>query len=431
MMNGGEETPLSTGRAGVPYRGVLLGEANMRMRWTWGVALVAGLVGQGGTALAQYVPSPVGATRIPEPLPCNPGPQPNLIPGPISPLAAPPGPGDQFSLTNQHSSAFQCETFPAEQAAYFHIGSQALIRGDRLGKGALAVLDPQNLDTGDAPPPGSQVLQRYKDISQNMNVGVRATVGYLFNDSDSIELTGFYIDANYNSIETNIAGQVDAFFHNAPLGFEGDNGLFLQADRLHTTFTQRIASGELNYRHCNKALTDVEVLFGVRYLDQRESLNIFTGDDDLTAIGVNGQNDPTLAATYLVETHNRIIAPQFGIEYAKGFTHFVTFGLNAKAALGVNLVEVTTKLNRNDGFVGFQNHRDEYSFGQVYDVGATIDFHLLERAKLRFGYTAMWLVGVATATDNLDFNLANPAGRKSNYGSMFYHGPMVELQFLF
>jgi hypothetical protein len=402
----------------------------MRMRWTWGVALAAGLLGPQGAALAQYLPSPVGAARIPEPLPCGDSQTPNLIPGPISPLAAPPGPSDKLSLPWDHSSAFQCENFPPDEHCYFHVGAVGLIR-DHLGAGGIAVLDPQNLDTGIAPPSGQTIVQRYKDINQDMNFGVRATIGYLFNDSQAIEFTGFYIDTAYNSIESDMPGRIDAFFHNVPLGFEGNNGLWLQADRLHTTFTQRLGGGELNYRWCNKAITEAEIIMGVRYMDERESMNIYTGDDDLTVRDVNGNPDPLRQATYLVETHNRMICPQFGFEYGKSFTPYFTFGVTAKTALGVNLIEVLTKLNRGDGFLGFQNHRNEYSFGQIYDVGAFLDFHLLERATLRVGYNAMWLVGVATAVDNLDFDLSNPAGRRNNYGSIFYHGPMVEFQFLF
>jgi hypothetical protein len=253
----------------------------------------------------------------------------------------------------------------------------------------------------------------------------------MWNDSQAIELTGFYIPPAYNSIESDIPGQIDVFFHNAPLGFEGDNGLWLQADRLHTTFTQRLYGAELNYRCCNKAFTDVELLFGVRYIDVRENLNIFTGDDDLTNLDVNGNPDPTLQATYFIETINRIIAPQLGLEYAFPCTCYFTFGVSAKGAWGVNFSEVETKLNRGDGVEGFHTRRTTSGFGQIYDVGAFLDFHLLERARLRFGYNALWLVGVATAVDNLDFDLSNPSGRQNKTGSMFYHGPMVEFQFLF
>jgi hypothetical protein len=398
----------------------------------WGVALAAGLLGHGGTALAQqYMPSPVGAARMPEPIPCGTGPTPNLIPGPLSPMGAPAGPPDCLSLSASTANAFPCEKFPPDEHIYFHVGAQGLVRADHLGKGALAVLDPQNLDTGVTPPVGSPVLQRWKDINQDLNWGARATIGYLCDDSQSIELTGFYIASSHTSLNTAIPGQIDVFFNNGPVGFEGDNGLWLQADKLNTTFTQRIFGAELNYRWTNKAIMQAEVILGVRYIDQRENLNIFT-DDDGTVLQLAGlPQDPTRQALYFIECQNRIIAPQIGIEYGKQFTPWVTLGFTGKAALGVNLIETQTKLQRGDGFLGFSTNRNSYSFGQVYDVGVVLDFNILERMRLRFGYNAMWLVGVANAVDNLDFNLANPIGTRSDRGSQFYHGPMVEFQFLF
>jgi hypothetical protein len=55
----------------------------------------------------------------------------------------------------------------------------------------------------------------------------------------------------------------------------------------------------------------------------------------------------------------------------------------------------------------------------------------MERLRLRGGYQAFWLTNIATSQDQVDFNLANTGGRKNYTGSTFYHGPMVELQFLF
>src|SRR5262249_43074988 len=77
---------------------LLLGEAKMLKKWM-GVALLAGWLGLTAQARAQYLPSPVGAARIPEPLPCGPtAPVPNLVPGPLNPLDAPKGPPDCLSL---------------------------------------------------------------------------------------------------------------------------------------------------------------------------------------------------------------------------------------------------------------------------------------------------------------------------------------------
>src|SRR5436190_1679326 len=67
----------------------------MLKHW-WGVALLAAWLSQASGARAQYLPSELGATRMfdPEPVkPTKPLPN-NLVPGPLTPDLAPPGPPD-------------------------------------------------------------------------------------------------------------------------------------------------------------------------------------------------------------------------------------------------------------------------------------------------------------------------------------------------
>ncbi len=60
--------------------------------------------------------------------------------------------------------------------------------------------------------------------------------------------------------------------------------------------------------------------------------------------------------------------------------------------------------------------------------------------RLRLGFNAIWLVGVAASNDQVDFNLHGtdtvnpqsvPHGHSSNNGSMLYFGPQIEMQFFF
>src|SRR5207248_8575293 len=130
----------------------------MYKKWM-GVALLAVGLGQGTGAKAQ-LPSPGGVPVLPEPLPCAPtgGPPPgqggksppNLVPGPLSPFDAPPGPSDDLGLPPEVKNAFPCEDYPPPARAFFHLGSQALQR-QRLGHGITAIIDSGNssqLDTG-------------------------------------------------------------------------------------------------------------------------------------------------------------------------------------------------------------------------------------------------------------------------------------------
>src|SRR5438105_2216564 len=110
-----------------------MGVVKMFKKWM-GVALLAGWLGRGGVATAQSLPH-AGVPTPPDPLPCGPdgaacpAPGPNLVPGPLSPLAAPPGPPDKLGLPPDVPGAFPCdEPCPPPAHTYFHIGTQALQR---------------------------------------------------------------------------------------------------------------------------------------------------------------------------------------------------------------------------------------------------------------------------------------------------------------
>jgi hypothetical protein len=366
---------------------------------------------------------------MPEPIPCA-GPTPNLAPGPLSPSQAPPGPPDCLSLSRDHTSAFQCEDFPREDAFFFTFGEQGLFR-QKLGKGAVALFDPQNLDTGNAPPPGSPVAQRFNDITPNMAYGFRGTVGLLCG-CDSFELTGFYLFNRQSSTDLTAQGQLDVFFFGTPLGFEGNNGLWLQADRVRTTMSTTIWNTEANYRHSNPGFVDCDVICGVRYLEFKDGLRVYTGDDDVTFLDVNGRPDPLRQATYSVLTWNRILAPQLGVEMTKNPCCWLTLGATAKGAWGVDFNSTQFSLTRGDGFEGFNIHRPGPTvFTQVYDLTGYVELHLTERCRIHGGYTALWLVDLPMAQDQFNIDLTNPRGKKDTHGSVFFHGPMVELQLLF
>src|SRR5579872_1395907 len=172
---------------------------------------------------------------MPEPLPCGPGggpppaPAPNLVPGPLNPADAPPGPCNDLSLPADHASAFQCENFPPECAFYVNVGAMALQR-QQLGAGAVALVDngSMGLDTGLPGMNDALLAQRFKDMVPGMNWGLRGTAGMLLGDR-AIELSGFTIFQRAASQEVDAPGLLNLFFTNPPLGFEGDNGLWLQA----------------------------------------------------------------------------------------------------------------------------------------------------------------------------------------------------------
>lgn len=397
-----------------------------------------------------------------------PAPQPNLVPGPVSPLAAPMGPPDCLSLPADHSSAFQCENYVQDCGVYVNIGPMALQR-NKLGAGDIAVINArsQGQDIGPilpnpfAPaPPGTASAQNFNSLTPALSLGIRGTVGVLWG-GQSIEFTSFYIWENDVNNTVTAPGQLDTLFYNPPLTFVGD-GLWRRADQVSTTQGSSLWSNELNYRRWNTALGGLELIAGVRYVRQNDILDIMTQG---TAFIQNAPGLPTPGrdmATYSVLAHNNIFAPQLGAEYNLPLTRWLSFAMMGKVGLGANYITTDVSLTRGDGLRAFDTKRNDWNFGQIYELGAFADFHILERLRLRLGYTSTWLVGVAVSNDQVDFNLQGSAARQqfgaagfnqiiqsgnlnqlfnvqnsiphghfTNNGSLIYFGPQIELQFFF
>ena len=155
-------------------------------RWWKCVAVAAAWLGLGVAGQAQQeIPSPVGAARMIEPLGYKAEPQPALVPGPLTPQVAPPGPPDCLALPASHSSAFQDENYTTESACFAAAGMVGL----------------QRYHTGNLPVAYNQlnnVALNVSEIQTDMNPGVRATLGYLLGSS-AIELTGFFVPGSASS----------------------------------------------------------------------------------------------------------------------------------------------------------------------------------------------------------------------------------------
>lgn len=409
-------------------------------RWWLGVALVTGCLC--GPAQAQIgpqpaIPSPYGAARLPpEPLPvgaCPPA-TPNLVPGPLTPDKAPQGPPDCLSLPPSTPSAFQCENYVTENYIFFDIGAQSLQR-QRLGKGAIAVTDVDNttptLKAGVVPLPSSPVAMAFNDIVPDLAWGPRLTVGVLAG-SDEIEVTGFFIPRTSRTIGAANPGRLDPFFFNAPAGFGGDNGLFLQDDIVQTTLQSTIGNAEINYRYTDLGLNGMELILGVRYFDVLERLTTFVDQNAISnpLNSTTGLANPLDQATYSVATHNRIVAPQLGFEGDWGICKWLSAGVLFKGAWGMNFVTQEHSLTRGDGLVGFANTHDDTIFSQLYEAGAFAEIHVTERCNVRLGYTALWILHVDAVIDQYQVDLSKTQTINHN-GSIFYGGPMIEMQFLF
>jgi hypothetical protein len=355
-------------------------------------------------------------------------------------------PGAQPVVLDNSPNAFECEEPNCcSQGCYVVIGAMGMTR-QRLTHSQLATVDPGITladgtklfaDTGNLPPRFAPQAIDMADIRPNFNWGVRATIGYRFDDSCAFELSGYYLFQNDSFRQVSAQNRVDLPFDTfpTPLGFQGDNGLWSQADVVRASLQTTLASAEGNFRLRSGGYrgTGIDWLFGIRFVDQQERFKIYTGDDDLTpaTFDINGNPDPRVQATYSVLTHNRILAPQIGTDAQIQLRPWLTLGLWGKGAWGVNFLETDMRLIRGDGFVGFNTKHNQIDFAQLYESNIYLDVCLLERLHLRGGYNLLWLVGVAEANKQIDFNLANTFGTQRHGGSVFYHGPTMELQFIF
>jgi hypothetical protein len=299
----------------------------------------------------------------------------------------------------------------------------------------------------------------FNSFTPALSLGIRGTIGYLW-DKQSIEFTNFYIWENDVTTSVQQAGGLDTLFWNPPLTFLGDH-LFRRTDQVTTVFGSSIFSSELNYRRWEVA-GGLELLAGVRYVRQNDILSI---NSQGTSFIQNSFGLPTPgldSATYSVLCHNNIVAPQLGAEYNLPICNWFSLTGMGKGAWGVNYITTDVNLMRGDNFTAFDTQRHATVFGQIYTLGAFADFNILQKLHLRLGYTATWLLGVATANDQVDFNLMGyqarqafglsgvdqalssgnvrqlrnaqqsiPHGRTNNNGSIMYFGPQIEMQFFF
>jgi hypothetical protein len=352
-----------------------------------------------------------------------------------------PGPGcvpglpseeNGHSLNGDTANAWNQENCLDPGNIYVSLGGRTMTR-QRLSHLPTTFLDTASggADTGDPIPANAPIFSRLSDIAIRNNYGAQATIGYHWGTS-AIELSGFYLWLNDSAkMLAGPTGQLDAPFVNPPLGFEGDAGMWLQDDIIRTSLRTALGSAELNYRWWLGTDSSFSWSLGVRYLDLYERFRFYAGDDDLTVFDLNGNPDPTRQATYSVKAHNRLIAPQLGLEWNREITCWLAFTLTAKGAWGGNLVDVDTLLQRGDGFVGFATHREQWIFSQLYETGFFLNLKLMDNCRLRAGYNLLWVVDIDTATGQLDYNLANPGGRNNNGGSVLYYGPSFEFSVLF
>lgn len=434
----------------------------MATRWMGGALLAWCLVGV-ATTRAQYPPPGPPPMPAPEPIPCGVSNCSPPVPGPMPPYMAPRGPAKDLELPASLPGAFPYDDddcYGGDCGFYLGGGAQALRRG-LLGHSTLAVFSIQDTDIPRRVSPTSITAINLNDIRPEFVWGIKATIGYCWGNG-AVELTGFYLPESQTGtsafaggidtllgpnffdpfnehgsavtsggVATIIPGQLASFFFNAPLGFEGNNGLWLQADSIQTFYYNRLGDLEGNYRTWSPAVFGCEGLAGLRYVDFEERLDMITNDNALNPADPSLPMDLRDVATYSLRGRNHIVVPQIGCEINKQLCKFLNVGFAGKAGWGANFYNLEAFLVRGDGLIGVREERRGTTFAQVYGGTAYLDLCVLPRGRLRCGYDIMCLLGVPEVADQVHFDLAHQLFDVRTGGSVFFQGLQVELAIFF
>ncbi len=400
--------------------------------------MVAAPPGMGYPGVNPGEPMPLGFNGIPG-LGAGPG-------GPGGGMPCPPGVNPITLTMDGTANAFEGENPYCCQPGglYVSVGGIGMSR-QRPTHTWLVNLDPgiqlngttQFVDTGNLPPWKAQQPFDMHDIRPNYNWGVKTTLGYRCDEFCAFEVTGYYLAPNDSFVQAAVPGRLDLPFdiNPTPIGFQGNNGLWSQADVVRASLQSQLGSAEANFRYrpAGGKGSGIDLLVGLRYLDYFERFGLYTGDDDLTASTFNifGAPDQRVQALYQASVHNHILAAQLGFDAQWQCHPNFTFGWAMKGAWGTNFLETDIRLVRGDGFVGINTKRNQEVFSMLYESNFYLDVAIGDRVHLRGGYNLLWLVDIAQAEKQLDFNLANIYGRQRHNDSSLFQGPTMELQINF
>ncbi len=399
-------------------------------KW-WTTAVLVVVLGE-SLASPLRAQGPLGAFGPPGPGPQVPplgafGPPPSLLEGPqFCPDPKPPGRAlipfqdPRPPLTNGFSETGNCEEDPCGNL-YFALGTLGLVR-QGLGHGVLAVADKAPSDNAALPPLNAFVVLNFVDIQPRYTWGIRATCG-VSEGPHALEVTGYYLFNQNARLEKK--GRLDLPFgaFPAPAGFNGNNNLWLQADRALLTLSTEIGTVEFNYRY--RAYPWIEWIAGLRYFDLEEGFSVRT-DDEFTI-----PPRPLVSATYAIRTQNRILGPQVGCETFQQILPPLACGLFAKGMVGANFVDVDHRLIRGDGLQGPGGLRHPVITSYLLEFGLVFDFCLNDHMRLRAGYQGLCVGNVPEAHAQINFDTRVPTGRSDNHGFILFHGPLIEFQVAF
>ncbi len=154
---------------------------------------------------------------------------------------------------------------------------------------------------------------------------------------------------------------------------------------------------------CQRCAFTVDWLAGFRWAGLDEQAALAFGDDPAA-----------LATGYAVRTSSNLFGGQLGVRGRADWQAWAVEGW-AKAALAGSVLAQSQDpiIDSVTGDI-YRSARGSRTAtpGGIFDVGATLVYRLSDTWGLRFGYSMLWLTGVALAPDQFDFAADTRAGTR-------------------
>ena len=341
-------------------------------KWSMGLALIGMCLT--GTAEAQWGGAP----------PCR-----EMAPGPMDRCTAPEGPTDELGIPAQLPNAFSDPCCDHHLDPYFYVGAQALMR-HHMGEAAVGIRG-----AGAA----AVVVQKFDDMPMNVNFGPSGGIGFRW-DGGAFDLGGYYLPPKDSAITD--FGAVNSAIPNVTASAAA--GFF------RTTLTSSLGNYEANFSSSSTAWQGPEWLLGVRFLDLEEKLRFQGGN------------------TYTVRAFNRIVGPTVGVQYPAWVCGSCALLLYGKATWGWNMLHADGS-TVTAGVVAEESDNRTF-FSHIYEVGFTFDVQISDPLRLRLGWQGLWALHVAEAVKQIGTATGDLLSTNTQ-GSILYHGPMFQLEWVF
>ena len=265
--------------------------------------------------------------------------------------------------------------------------------------------------------PAESVLST-SDMQFEFQGGLRALVGREFGEHYAIEGSYFgLMDWDESRAVRSVGGALISPFTNAGappvLGLDGNT---LTSIRTESNL-DNIEISIRQWLYTPPSMMRASALYGVRYMAVNEDFTYRA-------------ESPAAANAVDVRTENHLIGFQFGgsLEFYIEPRAWITF--ESKATLCNNAGEQTTSGNVGIAATPVDNTAADNRTGLIGDISLTIMYAFTPNTVARIGYQAMWVEGLALASENFERDLQTltlgPAELVHD-GNLVYHGPFVGL----